>query len=127
MNDQPKFLHRDDLPMDVVAEIEKRLSEEVPGIKVIFAGDHENNLSPELLEAAKAFEREHERLFCEGRCLDCQVQMDNWSDVDKEEWQPPAGWRHFKNGDGEDADICGWQCPACDAKGTYEQQQPPRT
>ncbi len=105
-----RLMHRDDLPMDV-AEAVEQAKQMFPGFEVRFAGDEPpESLPPQI----KEWQEHMRQSLVEGRCVDCGVQMENWADLEKEDWQPPNGWCSFH--EGPDDQIAGWQCPACDAR-----------
>lgn len=109
-----KLIHRDDVDPSVLKQLEVAF----PGMKIIFAGGHENNLSPEILKDLAEFERQQAVLLCEGRCSGCFTQIPNWEKIrqaimDETEVVIPEGWRQFID---RDEAIVAWQCPDCDAK-----------
>src|SRR5436309_6376234 len=105
--DESKLLHRDDLPMDVVEEIEAAFAKLHPGCKITFAGDHPGELPQELKEGLEEFERKMRSSLMEGRCTDCGIQMENWAGADMpDDWQPAKGWKFFTGPD--KAPMC-WQ------------------
>lgn len=110
------LIHRDDIPMDVVAEIEKQFAESHPGMKVVFAGDHAGELPPEMAAVMAEIEDRQMAMLAGGLCMDCGAAMPNWADFEKEDWRPSPGWKHFTSGEGESSELVGFQCPACDAK-----------
>lgn len=103
------FIHRDDIPMDVMEQIESQLHGLFPGFKVVCAGDiPSDELPAELGELHKAFVES----IVNGLCIDCGEKMPNY-DPDNEDWQPEDGWQVLA--DMNDQPQC-WQCPNCDAK-----------
>lgn len=107
-------IHRDDLDMDVVAEIEAQFKETMPGYKVVFAGDHPET---ELPEGLKKLQEAMEHALANGLCFDCGIKMPNWPDGPEsmpDDWRPADGWRWFT--DAATKEVVQWQCPECDAK-----------
>lgn len=116
----PNPAHRDDLPMDVVEDLEKKLQELYPGYKVVFAGDQPGGPPLELNDAYKAFQKMADKSLLNGTCIDCGKQMPDY-DPQREDWDKAPGWSYYTNtGNGE---FMGWQCPECDAE---EQDGQPR-
>lgn len=112
-DEEAYLLHRDDLHMDDVAEIEKMFAELYPGCTVSFAGD-QPEISDELREQIAAWKQQDEERFCQGRCCDCGKQMSNWPENGQipADWQPPADWAYFTE-IGKDDVPAAWQCPEC--------------
>lgn len=111
-----KPLHRDDLPMNVAEGIVEQMKQAFPGMEVVFAGDMPGDLPESVKEGMAALEKKMERSLCEGRCIDCDAEMEGFPKSDAtddfwDNWQPAKGWKHFKR----DGDIVAWQCPKCDA------------
>ncbi len=112
-------LHRDDVPFETAEEIVAEMQKKFPGMKIVFAGDHEAECPPEIMESLKQIEAMHERSMALGRCIDCDAQMPNYmkpemTDAQLDAWKPSPGWSTFSNL-GNDG-IVAWQCPECDRK-----------
>lgn len=115
-----RLLHRDDLPFEVVEELEKQLAEKYPDRKIVFAGDApEGSLPPEFTGAVEKTMQRFAESVAGGLCIDCGAAMPNYPEMQTimddgfpEDWQPADGWYHFEDARGA---IMGWQCPACDA------------
>lgn len=109
-------IHRDDLPMELVSEIEKHFAETHPGMKVVFAGDAPGGVPDHVKNAIDALERRSVESLALGKCFYCGKQMEDYPEEDfPDEWQPPEGW-------GLVSDIAthkpaGWECPDCDEPG----------
>ena len=114
MADHRNLIHRDDLPM----ELFEKLSQELPGIKVVCAGDVPPDQLPQgVLDALEELKFRHTRSLALGRCIDCDAQMPGYPPEGQEvpsDWEPVKGWSWFTES-GTDIISC-WQCPACDAK-----------
>ncbi len=115
-----KLIHRDDLPMETAEEIVTHLQAMYPGMTVQFAGDKPN---PELDEKLNRLNEYFDRKLAEGRCLDCDRQMENWPGVENmpDDWKPPKGWGTFHQVGSDE--MTGWQCPECDAIEEAEQHE----
>lgn len=113
MNDGPKLPHRDDVPMDVVAQMEAAIRAHHPDAEIVFAGD---SSKPEIIAHAKMLMAEAakkgEESLEHGTCIDCGAQMPGYEAMGTDDWKPAKGWRHFTAGES----FMGWQCPDCDAK-----------
>lgn len=111
-------IHRDDLPMEVVEQLQSKFQSEFgDDVKLVFLGDMpEGSAPPEILAALNEQKEKMRTALMEGRCLDCGRVMENWpppdDDAEFEKWQPAPGWMHFN----DDDEISAWQCPECDAK-----------
>ena len=110
---QPKLLHRDDVDMELVHQLEAEFAKTHPGAKVVFAGD--SGIPPELAEQLQRFAEARERALAEGRCIDCGKVMPNWPPPEDEnvEWDLADGWTYFK--DLATGEPIAFQCPECDA------------
>lgn len=116
--DKKKFLeksHRDDFDMEVIEEMEKKVKEVHPDAKIMFAGDcPEDQLPPQIVEAMEQLEKKTFHSMSEGRCMDCDKQMDvppPWDDDEAlEGWQHQEGWSVFHNNDMPAFFVC----PDCD-------------
>ena len=100
-----KPLHRDDIPFEVVEQIEHSLREAYPDKKLVFAGDTDD---PETIARS---ERIHAKLAERGQesrrdgfCVDCWTAMPNYSN------EPAEGWAHLEDQEGT---FMGWLCPMC--------------
>lgn len=108
-----KRIHRDDVDMDVMSEIESLFAEALPGFKVVCAGDlpdgHPMQENSDLLMAAMA------KRFVEGRCLDCDAVIEDFpkSEENWESWEKPKDWACLYDTSDE---PMGWLCPTCDAE-----------
>lgn len=106
-----KLAHRDDLPMEVVAELEKQIGELYPGLKVVFAGDAPAQDQPDMAKLLEALDKKAARSFSDGSCIDCGAIMPHYN-PDDSDWVPAKGWGSFgRVGTNE---FMGWQCPKCD-------------
>jgi roadblock/LC7 domain-containing protein len=113
-------VHRDDIPMEAMEEIEKFIQDKFPGMKVICAGDTPGELPEELREQMQEIEAAFAHSMLHGLCIDCGAKMEGYEQItEKDDWAPTAGWRYFTNvATGEPQ---GWQCPECDRKEQEEQ------
>lgn len=109
---ESKLAHRDDLPMDVVAQLEAKMAELYPGYKVVFAGDAPAHKQPDMADFLKAIEERAERSLAEGICIDCGAKMPNYH-PDQPDWIHAQGWHYFTQTGTEQ--FMGWQCEKCDA------------
>lgn len=110
------LVHRDDLPPETLAEFERFVQEHHPGMKVVCAGDVPDHKLSDQAKAmiAKMLER-HERSVNEGRCFDCGCHMPDFP-PSHGDWELPDGWNamHQVTMDGEEGELVGFVCPACD-------------
>lgn len=105
-----KLAHRDDLPMELVKELQEKMAELYPGLKVVFAGDAPADQQPDMTEFFKAVEIRAARSFADGTCIDCNALMVNY-DPDNDDWKPDEGWGKFTRMGTEE--FMGWQCGKC--------------
>jgi hypothetical protein len=111
-------IHRDDIPFEVIEEIERTLKEQHPGFKIICAGDTND---PELI--AKA-EEQHNRLIeiarlsqKNGTCVDCGAVMPDYPERCQTQ-ELADGWAYLAD---PGKQFMGWLCPACrDSDGSKE-------
>lgn len=116
------MIHRDDIPMDHMTEIEKAIRDQHPefgDFKIQCVGDApDGSLPPEVLSAMDAVQGAFDRSFMLGACIDCDARMPNYptpDDIEKileEDWKPAEGWGSFSK-IGEEDGFAGWQCPKC--------------
>ncbi len=106
-----KLAHRDDLPMEVVSQIQEQMNELFTGYKVVFAGDAPANQQPDLTSFFAALEKRAAMSFADGTCIDCGAKMPDY-DPDNDDWQPMKGWGKFTRV-GSEEEFMGWQCFAC--------------
>lgn len=99
-----KLPHRDDASDELLND----LAEKFPGFKIVFAGDNENSLPQETLDAIKLLDEMHENSLNNGSCIDCGAQMPGWPEISV----ITEGWKYFTEV-GEDDPIA-YICPACD-------------
>lgn len=109
-----KPLHRDDIDASDMAEIEKLLQEQFPGMKVVCAGDNPGELPPGVAKAMASIEESHMLSLVNGTCIDCGAQMPGYDQLDNDDWKPADGWTWFVEHGTRNPTA--WQCPACDAK-----------
>lgn len=120
------MIHRDDIPMDVMADIERAIRERHPefkDFKIQCIGDApEGTVPPDVVAAFDAVQEQFDRSFMLGACIDCDARMPGYpspGDIESvldDDWRPAEGWSAFSQM-GEDGSFAGWQCPDCDAKG----------
>lgn len=97
--------------MDVAEGIVEEFQKMYPGAKVVFAGDSSD---PDAVKVQEEVNQALMMMLASGQCMDCGKVMPDWPGKDmSDDWQPAKGWKHFNDLSGE---ICGWQCPECDAK-----------
>lgn len=106
-------IHRDDIDASDMAEIEKLLAEQYPGMKIVCAGDAPGELPPDVAAMMQQVERAHMESLANGTCIDCGAKMPDY-DIERGDWNPPEGWAWFYEHGTKN--IAAWQCPACDAK-----------
>lgn len=110
-------LHRDDLPMELVEQLEKELAEKFPGVKLVCVGDVPGEMPPEIQALIDEANQKQYESLCHGTCFDCGAKMPDYPDNFQEipdDWRPPAGWKVLTEvGSGAPA---GWICPPCDQK-----------
>ena len=100
-----KPIHRDDLPFEVVEQIEQALKEAHPDKKLVFAGDTGD--PDDIAEAERIhiqFAERGRKSFQEGFCVDCGTTMPNYNNA------PAEGWAHLEDQEGV---FMGWVCPSC--------------
>lgn len=102
--------HRDDLPFELVEAMEKKLAEEHPGQKLMFAGDHPDAVPDELLDAVAMFQSQVYERLQRGVCCQCGQKMDNFIWPPSENWVPPMGWRVLVD---PQRHPLAFVCPAC--------------
>jgi hypothetical protein len=106
------LIHRDDIPMDAMEEIEWMF----PNAKVVCIGDQpEGTVPPEVQKAIAALTAKFEDSLRKGLCVDCGVQMPGYPPNDWDAWTLPDGWQLFTGTRGEPQ---AFQCPVCDEKET---------
>lgn len=112
-----QLIHRDDLPFEIVEELEEKFADLFPGMKVRFAGDLPDGEVPQnVLDALAAINQKHDTSLVSGSCLDCGRTMPGF-DLDEDEFDLPPGWRIFNGDNGE---PCAFQCPECDTEDNEE-------
>lgn len=104
-----ELIHRDDLPMELLEQIQASFPE---GVKLICAGDLPF-LPPGFKEMLEAEQEKRELAFSEGRCTDCGAIMPDWPPREDDDWDITPGWRWFTDHAGDPVAL---QCPACDEK-----------
>lgn len=108
-----KPAHRDDLPFEVVEQIEAAFAKIAPGFKVQFLGDHPGEMPADLKEKLEGFEQRIHEAFVEGRCMDCGKKMPGeWPPADEDKWEVPEGWHYLTQPNG---DPLGFSCDECDS------------
>jgi hypothetical protein len=109
-----KPINRDDVDMEVAAEIEKQFAELYHGYKVVFAGDSSD---PEVLQRREkltaALKEQAESSILHGTCIDCGKRMPDY-EPERDGWQPPDDWSLFREMGTEEP--MGWQCKECGEK-----------
>ena len=108
-----KPVHRDDIPPELLEQIEGQF----PEMKVICVGDMPAGVEmPEEVKKALAeIEEKHSKSIQPGLCIDCGAKMENYPETPEgmdDAWKPAKGWSWFESGD----DIVAWQCPDCNKK-----------
>lgn len=103
------MIHRDDIDYDVIQQLEKEFEELYPGCKIVFAGDHEENLTPEIKKLIDRLNKQLKKDLEAGVCCDCDEKIPNFS---KE--NIPANWVKYE--DVSSKEIVSIQCPACQQK-----------
>ncbi len=106
-----KLAHRDDLPYEVVAEMQEKMQKLFPGFKVVFAGDAPAQDQPDMTQFFTALEKRAARSFADGTCIDCNALMPYY-EPDNPDWVPQDGWGRFTRV-GTD-EFMGYICPKCD-------------
>jgi hypothetical protein len=97
-----KFLHRDDLPYQIIEEFERQL-----GVKVVCPGDlPEEEIPEEVLQIKAMMDAQFEASVREGRCVECSFPIPDYQNLTK----TPKGWGRFMDLEGT---IQGWHCPSC--------------
>jgi hypothetical protein len=105
-------VHRDDLPMDVAADIVTELQALHPGCNIVFAGDAPGGVPPELQTKIDLIMAATEWALMRGLCFDCGANIPlDWPPT--EGVRLPEGWAVFRQPNGDPAML---QCPDCDAK-----------
>ena len=107
-----KPLHRDDIDLHVIEEMESRLP---PGSQMRFLGDLGDNVPPELQEHIDQTMARMDRSLADGLCMHCDAQMEDYRPGD-DDWQPPSGWivMYSPQSENEEEDIpVGWVCEIC--------------
>jgi hypothetical protein len=120
-----KMIHRDDVPLELVSEIERQMAEKFPGKKIVFVGDvPENELPQGIKEAMEALDEHWKHCFVHGLCVDCAAKLPGiWPPPEEGDWDLPDGWKVMyeglgeENGGEEDAEPVGLICPRCDKTG----------
>ncbi len=103
--------HRDDLPYEVVEEIEAKFAEMFPGMKVVFAGDQPEESIPEAVrERIAELESKMSRSLATGTCCDCGKKMPGPMPVigvgAGQRWEAPEGWSMLLTGEKPVAFTC---------------------
>lgn len=115
---EPKPLHRDDVPPEVLEEIVAALQAEHPDCKIQFAGDSDDpKVQAKQQEILEQLDEISARSAATGCCVDCGAIMPGYPAQDApfpDGWRPAKGWRHFTRI--QDDEFTGWQCPDCDAR-----------
>lgn len=112
MDKDTDLIHRDDIPMDLMEEIERMF----PGKMVVCAGDQPGGAVPlEVKEAIAATTKKFEESLREGLCVDCGAKMPGYPPHDWDTWTLPDDWQLFTNMRGGPQ---AFQCPRCDAEDT---------
>jgi hypothetical protein len=121
------LIHRDDIPLDVLAAFEAQMAEKHPGYKIVCAGDVSPDKIPaEVQDAIAQFKLRSTRSMAEGRCFDCGAHIPTWPEPGEdipEGWELPEGWvtmRKVGLSAEELGEFMGFICPACDAADSEE-------
>ena len=112
------LIHRDDIDMNQVENLEEFFAEKFPDMKIVFAGDQpEDELPERMKEQLILLQEKHDKSLCNGTCIDCNKEMENWpppeDDKELDNWAPSEGWNWFTQPNSE-IPMC-WICPECDA------------
>ncbi len=116
-----ELIHRDDIPLDVLAAFEAEMAEKYPGFKIQCAGDVPvDKLPPQVLAMQEMLDQRSKCSLADGRCFDCGAHIPTWPEEGTfpEGWQLPEGWVTMRkagiNAD-EPGELMGFICPPCDA------------
>ena len=100
-----KPIHRDDIPFEVVEQIERELKELYPDKKLSFIGDTgDPQQIAEAEELHRQFVERGKLSFKNGNCVDCGAIMPHYSEEREDDWA------HLED---EDGIFMGWLCPTC--------------
>lgn len=121
-----KAIHRDDMPNELLAEIEAHVAKHYPGKKLVFLADQpEASVPPDVLEHMAIMDEHWSHCFANGLCVDCGAKIPCvWPPPEDEntEWSLPAGWQLLFDGIGpedpneeDDSMPVALICPKCDA------------
>lgn len=111
------YLHRDDVPYEVAEEITKKLKEEHPDKKIIFAGDLGADLPEAVVVAIKRKEAEMRTSLMLGCCLECDDYMPGYIKAIEEQdadYMIPDGWAMYTNPGTKTPGH--YMCPECEKK-----------
>lgn len=108
-----KLAHRDDVPMDVVEHLERQFAESHPGKKVMFAGDHEQAIPPEVRAKIDEVARRTVESRENGTCFCCRKPWDGYDAWIADQKSPHPGWHLCWDVNGEPSHI---MCDACDER-----------
>lgn len=87
-----KLIHRDDLDMQDVQQIEAYFAEHYPGMKVMFAGDAAT-LPDEVLADLEKLHLKYAQSLLDGTCVDCGKKIPGeWPPPEEGDWHCPPGW-----------------------------------
>lgn len=117
-----KLIHRDDLDMQDVQQIEAYFAEHYPGMKVMFAGDAAT-LPDEVLADLEKLSQMYANSLVEGTCVDCGKKIPgDWPPPEEGEYNCPPGWfflceSEFDDETGESVSVpVALSCKECDDK-----------
>lgn len=109
--DDIPLLHRDDIDFEDAEQIVNFFEEQFPGMKVVFAGDSNHQLPPEILEQIQTIRMHGLASVAEGTCIDCNKKMLEAWPPENDDWEMPEGWVVLT--DRATNEPGGFLCPDC--------------